>query len=75
SRRYRTGDLARLTGDGELQHLGRIDTQVKIRGYRVEPGEVEAALTAHPHIAQAAVVTQRPGDGYEVGGQVGGGVP
>ncbi|MCL6672170.1 non-ribosomal peptide synthetase [Streptomyces panaciradicis] len=61
SRMYRTGDLASLTPEGELQHLGRIDTQVKIRGYRVEPGEVEAALTAHPHIAQAAVVTRHSG--------------
>ncbi|MGY5059958.1 amino acid adenylation domain-containing protein [Streptomyces sp. 900105755] len=62
SRMYRTGDLARLAPDGELHHLGRIDTQVKIRGYRVEPGEVEAALTAHPHIAQVAVVAQQAGD-------------
>ncbi|NGO74474.1 amino acid adenylation domain-containing protein [Streptomyces sp. YC504] len=62
SRMYRTGDLARLTRDGELLHLGRIDTQVKIRGYRVEPAEVEAALTTHPQIAQVAVVTQHPGD-------------
>ncbi|MGW7264883.1 amino acid adenylation domain-containing protein [Streptomyces sp. NPDC054842] len=62
SRMYRTGDLASLTPDGELQHLGRIDTQVKIRGYRVEPAEVEAALTSHPHIAQVAVVTHRPAD-------------
>ncbi|MFD8733541.1 amino acid adenylation domain-containing protein [Streptomyces sp. NPDC059618] len=62
SRMYRTGDLARFTPDGQLQHLGRIDTQVKIRGYRVEPAEVEAALTTHPDIAQVAVVTQQPGD-------------
>ncbi|MFG3207648.1 amino acid adenylation domain-containing protein [Streptomyces sp. NPDC048192] len=62
SRMYRTGDLASFTPEGELLHLGRIDTQVKIRGYRVEPAEVEAALTAHPHIAQVAVVTQQPGD-------------
>ncbi|MEU5404190.1 amino acid adenylation domain-containing protein [Streptomyces sp. NPDC005963] len=62
ARMYRTGDIARLTPGGELQHLGRVDTQVKIRGYRVEPGEIEAALTAHPHISQAAVVVQQNDD-------------
>ncbi len=80
ARMYRTGDIARLTPDGELMHLGRIDTQVKIRGYRVEPGEIEAVLTAHPRIAQAAVVVQRAGENtpdlvaYLVPGQ-GGSVP
>ncbi|MGW2370004.1 non-ribosomal peptide synthetase [Streptomyces sp. NPDC001667] len=58
-RAYRTGDLVLRLPDGQLEYAGRIDTQMKIRGHRVEPAEVEAALTALPDIAQAAVVTRR----------------
>jgi len=55
ARVYRTGDLARRRPNGVLEFVGRIDHQLKIRGYRVEPGEVEAALVAHPGVRQVAV--------------------
>ncbi|GHB59024.1 hypothetical protein GCM10010347_31190 [Streptomyces cirratus] len=55
-RMYRTGDLVRLLPGGRLAYLGRADGQVKLRGHRIELPEIEAALTAMPEIAEAAVV-------------------
>ncbi len=53
-RMYRTGDLVRRRNHA-LEYLGRSDLQVKLRGLRIEPGEIEAALTADPAVHQAVV--------------------
>ncbi|MGH8261007.1 MAG: amino acid adenylation domain-containing protein, partial [Steroidobacteraceae bacterium] len=58
-RLYRSGDVGRYRPDGSIEFLGRNDQQVKIRGYRVEPGEVEARLSEHALVKEAAVIAQR----------------
>ncbi|MFL5384881.1 MAG: amino acid adenylation domain-containing protein, partial [Longimicrobiaceae bacterium] len=63
ARLYRTGDRVRRREDGTLEFLGRIDQQVKVRGFRVEPGEVEAALKAHPTVGDAVVAARADGGG------------
>jgi O-succinylbenzoic acid--CoA ligase len=51
----RTGDLGRFTGDGRLEIVGRKSDTIVTGGENVAPAEVEAALLAHPAVADAGV--------------------
>lgn len=50
-----TGDLARAGEDGYFSILDRVKELIKVSGFQVAPAEVEAALLAHPDVADAAV--------------------
>jgi len=53
---YLTGDGARMDADGDYWLLGRVDDVISVAGHRIGAAEVEAALIAHPAVAEAAVV-------------------
>jgi o-succinylbenzoate---CoA ligase len=52
---FTTSDVGRLV-DGRLEVLGRADDVIVTGGENVAPGAVEAALAAHPSVADVAVV-------------------
>jgi O-succinylbenzoic acid--CoA ligase len=51
----RTGDVGRFDAAGRLVVVGRRDHVIVTGGENVNPGAVEAVLTTHPDIAEAAV--------------------
>jgi len=53
---FRTGDLGTVSSGGFVSVVGRKKDLILRGGYSVAPGEVEAALMAHPSVAEAAVI-------------------
>lgn len=52
----RTGDIGRVDGEGLLSITGRAKDMIKSGGENIYPIEIEEVLTAHPAIADAAVI-------------------
>jgi acyl-CoA synthetase (AMP-forming)/AMP-acid ligase II len=61
-----SGDLARVGSKGELYIVGRKKELIIRSGFNVYPPEVEAMLTRHPEILQAAVVGRSVSGNEEV---------
>jgi len=51
---FLTGDMVEMAEDGAITYLGRSDDMMNAGGFRVSPVEVEAALSQHPAIHEAA---------------------
>jgi len=54
--KYFTGDGCRRDEDGYHWITGRVDDVINVSGHRMGTAEVESALVAHQHVAEAAVV-------------------
>jgi len=52
----RTGDVARRDDDGNVFIVDRLKDLIKVNAFQVAPAELEALLTTHPAIADAAVI-------------------
>ena len=53
---YCTNDEAVVDADGHLWVLGRADDVINVAAHRISTLEIEAIATAHPQVAEAAVV-------------------
>ena len=53
---YFTGDGAKRDADGYYWITGRVDDVLNVSGHRLGTAEIESALVAHTHVAEAAVV-------------------
>ncbi len=51
-----TGDIACIDSDGYLFIRDRLKELIKYKGFQVAPAELEAVLTSHPKIGDAAVI-------------------
>jgi acetyl-CoA synthetase len=54
--KYFTGDGCRRDEDGYYWITGRVDDVINVSGHRMGTAEVESALVAHKHVAEAAVI-------------------
>ena len=59
----RTGDMLTFDEEGFFWFSGRGDDLFKVNGLWVSPIEIEAALTSHPAVREAAVVSFEDKDG------------
>jgi long-chain acyl-CoA synthetase len=55
---WATGDIGYADADGNLFLVDRLGELIIVSGFNVYPHEVELVLTAHPGIAEAAVVAE-----------------
>ncbi|GAA4390546.1 propionyl-CoA synthetase [Tsukamurella soli] len=53
---YLTGDGGYLDSDGYLFVMGRTDDVINVAGHRLSTGSMEAAIAAHPAVAECAVI-------------------
>jgi long-chain acyl-CoA synthetase len=53
---FATGDIATMDEDGYFEIVDRKKDMILVSGFNVYPNEVEAAITEHPGVLEAAVV-------------------
>jgi 4-hydroxybenzoate-CoA ligase len=58
-----TGDKYRIDSDGYYYFCGRTDDMFKVSGMWVSPFDIEAALTSHEAVIEAAVIGKEDVDG------------